>query len=57
VPLWDITVRLTGRMSCRILVGFPLCRDPDFLDLCIRFARSVVTSGAIINLLPSFLRP
>lgn len=57
VSLWDIIVRLTGRMGCRIPVGFPLCRDSDFLELCIRFSRSITTSGIIINLLPSFLRP
>ncbi|KAJ3562950.1 hypothetical protein NP233_g9256 [Leucocoprinus birnbaumii] len=57
VPLWDTMTRINGRMSCRVLVGHPLCREPEFLQLCIDFSRSVMTHGVLINLIPSLIRP
>ncbi|KXN88633.1 Ent-kaurene oxidase, partial [Leucoagaricus sp. SymC.cos] len=57
VLLWDTAIRLVGRMSSRILVGLPLCRNPEYLDLCIGYCRSFMIIGALINLIPWPLRP
>ncbi|KXN88634.1 Ent-kaurene oxidase [Leucoagaricus sp. SymC.cos] len=57
IPLWDTVINLIGRTSSRVLVGLPLCRDREYLDLCIGFSRSIMNYGAIINMIPWPLRP
>ncbi|KAK1225702.1 hypothetical protein PQX77_011322 [Marasmius sp. AFHP31] len=45
------------RASNRFFLGLPLCRDPDFVDLNIKFTIYVVLSGYFIRLFPNFLKP
>ncbi|KAK7457143.1 hypothetical protein VKT23_010443 [Stygiomarasmius scandens] len=49
----DIVVRTANRF----FVGLPLCRDPDFCDLNIKFTSDVFYNSLIINLFPKFLHP
>jgi cytochrome P450 len=48
---------IISRISNRVLVGFPLCRDPAYLRCSSTFSRNVVLSASFLNLLPSFLQP
>lgn len=57
VPLYDVMLEVIGRISNRVLVGLPLCRDKAYLHSTCTFARSVVITAGMINLLPSFLQP
>lgn len=57
VLLWDTLINLVGRMGCRVLVGLPLCRDSEFLQLCIGFSWNIMVSGTMIGLIPGPLRP
>jgi cytochrome P450 len=57
VPLYDTMLEVIGRISNRVLVGLPLCRDRAYLRSTCTFARSVVITAGLINLLPPFLRP
>ncbi|KIM39577.1 hypothetical protein M413DRAFT_447055 [Hebeloma cylindrosporum] len=50
-------MNIVCRASNRIFVGRPLCRDPDFVALNVQFTVDVVQTGALLRLLPSFLRP
>ncbi|KAK1217072.1 hypothetical protein PQX77_020283 [Marasmius sp. AFHP31] len=45
------------RASNRFFLGLPLCRDPDFVDLNVKFTIYVVVSGFFISLFPNFLKP
>jgi len=45
------------RVTNRLFVGLPLCRDPDYIALNVQFAIDLVTTGTIINTFPAFLRP
>ncbi|KAF8546289.1 cytochrome P450, partial [Imleria badia] len=45
------------RASHRSFVGLPLCRNPDYVALNIRFTIDAVTGGLAIGFFPKFLRP
>ncbi|KAG6329792.1 hypothetical protein ID866_9296 [Astraeus odoratus] len=45
------------RASNRVLVGLPLCRDPDWIYLSSQFAVDVMTDAFMLNMFPKFLVP
>ena len=57
VPVYDTMLDVISRISNRVLVGLPLCRNRDYLRSTSTFARNVVITAGILNLLPEFLRP
>ncbi|KAK8087840.1 P450 monooxygenase [Apiospora hydei] len=57
VNVYQTLLRIVARLSTRVFVGLPLCREPEFLEVCESFNRNVALSGAFLNLLPSFLKP
>jgi cytochrome P450 len=57
VPLYNTMLEVVGRISNRVLVGLPLCRDKAYLQSTCSFARNVVITAGLINLLPPLLRP
>ncbi|KAB8356431.1 hypothetical protein FH972_024014 [Carpinus fangiana] len=46
-----------ARASNRILVGLPLCRDPDFYNTAASYVSDIAAVGYSLRLLPSCLRP
>ncbi|EGO05415.1 hypothetical protein SERLA73DRAFT_83088 [Serpula lacrymans var. lacrymans S7.3] len=57
VPAFGTVVKAMCRTSNRVLVGLPLCRDPDWNDLATGFALSVIKTAIIIDLFPNFMAP
>ncbi|KIJ12301.1 hypothetical protein PAXINDRAFT_14916 [Paxillus involutus ATCC 200175] len=57
MPAFQTVQKVVCRTSNRILVGLPLCRDPDWVDLTMRFAVDVVKGGFIIGFFPKVLAP
>ncbi|KIJ21175.1 hypothetical protein PAXINDRAFT_65823 [Paxillus involutus ATCC 200175] len=57
VPTFQTVREVVSRTSNRILVGLPLCRNPDWIDLTTGFTMDVITSGFIITLFPKVLAP
>lgn len=57
VPVYDTMLDVISRISNRALVGLPLCRDREYLRSTGTFARNVVITAGILNLLPESLRP
>lgn len=51
ITVWDSAMRVIARVSNRMFVGLPLCRNEDFLKNNSAFAMDVVAS---VNLLPFF---
>lgn len=45
------------RMIGRVLVGSPLCRDPEAISLFTRYGSAVPVSGRQIAWLPEVLKP
>lgn len=57
VAVYDTMLDVIARISNRVLVGSTLCRDEGYLYRSKSFARNVVITAGLINLLPSLLRP
>ncbi|KAF8159223.1 cytochrome P450 [Crassisporium funariophilum] len=57
VHISDVIKKIVSRASNRVFVGLPLCRDPEFVDLNVRFTLDVVKVGAILRIVPRILRP
>jgi hypothetical protein len=53
----DTSMMVIARVSNRVFMGLPLCRNKRFLDLNIGFTIKVVISVITLNLLPKFLKP
>jgi cytochrome P450 len=56
VRLYDTLLDVVARISNRALVGLPLCRDTTYLKSSRTYARSVVLTAGLLNLLPSYLQ-
>lgn len=57
LDLYPTTLRIIARVSARIFVGFPLCRDEDWLKTSIRFTIDVFNTAFEIRSVPWFFRP
>ncbi|TFK22735.1 cytochrome P450 [Coprinopsis marcescibilis] len=57
VPLMDALVSIICRVSNRLMVGAPLCRDPEFQAIQTEFAMHVMLSAGIVHLCPSPFKP
>jgi cytochrome P450 len=57
VSAFKAVTQIVCRTSNRIFVGLPLCRDPDWIALNLKFPTDVMKAAAIINLFPTFLKP
>ncbi|KAI1432966.1 cytochrome P450 [Xylaria sp. CBS 124048] len=57
VSVYDTVLHIISRLSVRVLMGPPLCRDGAFLFICSNFIRKVALAAAAISLFPWFLQP
>ncbi|KAF8555102.1 cytochrome P450 [Imleria badia] len=57
VPALSSVQKVVCRTSNRVFVGLPLCRDPDWLDVNIRYTIEVSKGAAIIAFFPRLLKP
>ncbi|KAJ6498408.1 cytochrome P450 [Mycena vitilis] len=57
LPVLPTTMSIVARVSNRLFVGLPLCRDTAYLENNIKHTIDVVRSAAIISLFPEPLRP
>jgi len=57
VYAFRIVVDILARSSNRILVGYPLCRNTDYLDLAKAFANTVIKNARSLHMFPEILHP
>ncbi|KIK51006.1 hypothetical protein GYMLUDRAFT_50857 [Collybiopsis luxurians FD-317 M1] len=57
INLNDALMPLVARTSNRFFSGLPLCRNPDYLDLNIRYTIQVILAAYFIGIFPTFMRP
>ncbi|KAL4875194.1 cytochrome P450 [Aspergillus karnatakaensis] len=57
VSIYAIILRIVTRVSARIFVGLPTCRDEEWLNLSIHFTEDVFITMAILRRFPSWMRP
>ncbi|CAG7854381.1 Ent-kaurene oxidase; AltName: Full=Cytochrome P450 503A1; AltName: Full=Cytochrome P450-4 [Serendipita indica DSM 11827] len=56
LPAFDWILQVVAKASNRVLVGVPLCRNPDWLSISLDGAVSVFKTAVFINLFPVQLR-
>ncbi|KAL0568867.1 hypothetical protein V5O48_013108 [Marasmius crinis-equi] len=57
LPVVSRIQNMVVRISNRVFVGLPLCRDPDWCDLNIQFTINVAVNSILISLFPKILQP
>ncbi|KAK0220495.1 cytochrome P450 [Armillaria fumosa] len=57
VSAYQTALQIVCRASNRMFVGFPICRDPEFVKLNIDYTIDVFVYSRIINLFPGILKP
>jgi len=50
-------INIFARSSNRVLVGYPLCRNTDYLDLAKSFATTVMKNARSLHMFPEILHP
>lgn len=49
--------KLVAQVSARVFVGFPLCRNKQWIDISIRCTENVFRTAMVLRLLPYWLQP
>ncbi|KAF8993449.1 cytochrome P450 [Cyathus striatus] len=57
VVAYKMILKSVVRTSNRLLVGLPLCRDPDYVKLQEAFTIDIFKVSTLIHMFPMFLRP
>ncbi|RAL12479.1 cytochrome P450 [Aspergillus homomorphus CBS 101889] len=57
VCIYNLILRIVARISARIFVGLPTCRNEEWLNLSIDFTGDVFLTMAILRRFPRLLRP
>ncbi|KAK7408410.1 hypothetical protein QQX98_009395 [Neonectria punicea] len=55
--LWDMWLAIVPRVTNRLLVGEPVCREPRFLASMVRFVDDVIRNSFLLNAFPVVLHP
>lgn len=55
--VWDTAMKFLSRTSNRIIVGYPLCRNEEFLEATIDYAVNMFSLAIYVRFIPPFLRP
>ncbi|KAG6900185.1 hypothetical protein C0995_004120 [Termitomyces sp. Mi166 len=56
-PALDTTLEVVARTTHRVFVGFPLCRNPDYISMCRDFAVNISKAAWVIRLFSPRLKP
>lgn len=57
VNVWESWLAIVPYITNRMLVGYPLCRNKEFLANCVYFTDDVIRNMFLIGLTPRILRP
>jgi hypothetical protein len=57
INMWDTATKFLSRTSNRIIAGYPLCRNQEYLDASVHYAVSMFSLAVYMRLIPPFLRP
>ncbi|KAJ7368770.1 cytochrome P450 [Mycena albidolilacea] len=57
IQMYPASLQIVARTTNRLYVDLPVCREPEYLQICINFATVLFFRGQSIGLFPKFLRP
>ncbi|ODA80720.1 hypothetical protein RJ55_03679 [Drechmeria coniospora] len=57
VSIQPLMLKIIGRITNRLFVGLPLCRDPEWFEAVSAHAHNVTITQIAIRIVPPFIRP
>lgn len=54
---YEIGTRIVAHLTAKSLVGYPLCRDPELIELFAAYGNAVPVSGFFISMFPEIMKP
>ena len=54
---YEMCLRLVARISARVFLGLPVCRDEDWLEASIRYTENIFQTVITLRAFPSVLHP
>ncbi|KAI6145375.1 cytochrome P450 [Pisolithus tinctorius] len=57
VPVLKTVGKVACRAANRAFVGYPLCRDSDWIELNMQLTNAIIKEGFILSLFPKFMLP
>ncbi|KAE8375461.1 cytochrome P450 [Aspergillus bertholletiae] len=57
VSVFQIVLRIVARISARVFLGLPACRNEEWLDTSIHYTDNVFATVMLLRRLPKFLHP
>lgn len=57
IGVFDSVIRIIGRVSNRMFVGTPACRNSEYLDACVGFAQQIIPVAQLMQAIPRIMRP
>lgn len=57
VNVWKSWLEIVPYITNRLLVGYPLCRNKEWLSYCVAFTEDIIRNMFLIGMCPMFLRP
>ncbi|KAI6100624.1 cytochrome P450 [Pisolithus sp. B1] len=57
MPVLETVEKVVCRASNRVFVGFPLCRDSDWIELSTQLTNAIIKEGLLLSLFPNFVMP
>ena len=57
INIYEILLRLVARVSARIFVGNPMCRNEEWLKASIQYTENVFLTALLLRMVPPLLRP
>ncbi|CAM1505774.1 Fc.00g114110.m01.CDS01 [Cosmosporella sp. VM-42] len=57
INLWEMWLEIVPKVTSRLLVGKPICRDETFLKGMVRFTDDVVRNSFLLHMFPKVLHP
>ena len=57
ISVFATMLNIVTRVASMVLVGNPICRNEDYINSSSIFAKDVILTAGLLNILPSFLKP
>ena len=57
VSLYEMLLRIVARISARVFLGQPHCRNEEWLQTSIKYTENVFTTVMLLRALPKFMHP
>lgn len=54
---FEVGARIVAHLTAKSMMGYPLCRDPEIIDLFVDYGNAVPISGFFIARFPELLKP